>query len=492
MTLNWITYPHGTVKWFLECSQGLLLRQPALVTLFSVALVLSLLLTVKPIRNHTHSWVLGFIMSGLMLATPHYGVGGWLLASMVIILQTSTGKYASNIVLKLSSRSKVFFRFTPLAWIVTPFISIETVNRGLSKITLHSLRPFFTLGVLLTWQWADLLGHYEHIRRDMEQWPIERLDKRITELAHSDPNIRADWHGVRILGDTAIITCEQKPRLSAINLNTGHTTEFPLHPRWGVENVGPLESEVDVRSNIVWTVNGGTHLMESKWSQNTWKRYREVRLPSPLSFSYITRSEDALYITEVQTGDSPGTRKILEVPLPALKPIREIHLTMNDDTAPMPREALWIPTIEKHIYATEFGEFLYTADLDTGEVKPWLQAPTFNGKMIWNGITERIYLAVPNRMQIHVIDPTIPEIEYTIWTQPGIRAIAVDASRKQIVSASVLTGQIWIQDLETGSLIDRMGTVYPLVREMELSEEMGIGVLTTWNAVYKFNYAEPY
>ena len=111
MTLNWITYPHGTVKWFLECSQGLLLRQPALVTLFSVALVLSLLLTVKPIRNHTHSWVLGFIMSGLMLATPHYGVGGWLLASMVIILQTSTGKYASNIVLKLSSRSKVFFRF---------------------------------------------------------------------------------------------------------------------------------------------------------------------------------------------------------------------------------------------------------------------------------------------------------------------------------------------------------------------------------------------
>ena len=491
MTLNWITYPHGTIKWFLECSQGLLLRQPALEILFSIAFVLSILMTIKPIRNHKYGWTVGLLLCALMWATPHYGVIGWFLASALILLQFTTGKNAHNIEQKLGTVSKTFFRFMPLAWIVTPFISIETVTRNGSRIALHSLRPFFTIGILFAWQWSDLLGHYEHIRRDMEHWPIERLDKRITELAHSPPNIRADWHGVRILGDTAIITCEQKPRLSAINLNTGETTDFPVHPRWGIENVGPLESEVDTKSNIIWTVNGGTRLLESKWSQNTWKRYREVHSPSPLSFSYITRSEDTLYITEVQTGNSPGTRKILEIPLPALKPIREIELTMNGKSAPMPREALWIPTIKQHVYATEFGDSIFTVDLESGVVTPWLEAPTFNGKMIWNNTTERIYLAVPNRMQIHVIDPSIPAIEYTLWTQPGIRALAVDASRNSIISASVLTGQIWIQNLQTGSLIDRMGTVYPLVREMELSEELGIGVLTTWNAVYKFEYAQP-
>ena len=490
MTLNWITYPHGTVKWFLECSQGLLLRQPALEILFGIAFILSILMTIKSIRTHRYAWGIGLLLCGTMWTTPHYGVLGFLLASGLILLQFTAGTNSKIMEEKRGRIASLFFRFTPLAWIITPFMSIKVVTGQWSTIALHSLRPFFTISILFTWQWADLLGHYEHIRRDMEHWPIERLDSRITELAHSPPNIRADWHGVRILGDTAIITCEQKPRLSAINLNTGETTDFPLHPRWGIENVGPLESEVDHKSNIVWTVNGGTRLLESKWSQNTWKRYREVRLPSALSFSYITRSENSLYITEVQTGDSPGTRKILEVTLPALKPIREIELTMNGKPAPMPREALWIPTIKKHVYATEFGDSLFTADLETGVVTPWLTAPTFNGKMIWNNTTERIYLAVPNRMQVHVIDPSIPAIEYTLWTQPGIRALAVDASRNILISASVLTGQIWIQNIQTGSIIERMGTVYPLVREIELSEDLGIGVLTTWNAVYKFEYAE--
>ena len=133
---------------------------------------------------------------------------------------------------------------------------------------------------------------------------------------------------------------------------------------------------------------------------------------------------------------------------------------------------------------------LYAIDMSDGTVSPWLEADTFNGKMAWSDTSQRVYSAVPNKMQIQVIDPTIPAIEYTLWTQPGVRALAVDAQRNLIVSASVLTGQIWVQNAETGTVIKRLGTVYPMVREIALSEKLGIGVLTTWNAVYQFNYID--
>ena len=204
----------------------------------------------------------------------------------------------------------------------------------------------------------------------------------------------------------------------------------------------------------------------------------------------MTRSTDNLFMIEVQTGGNQGSRKLVTAPLPQLRPITELNLTMDGSKAPMPREPLWVPTIQKLIYGSEFGNLLYAIDMDNGNVSPWLQADTFNGKMAWSDATQRIYSAVPNKMQIQVIDPTIPTIDYTIWTQPGVRALAVDTQRDLIVSASVLTGQIWVQEAETGTVLKRMGTVYPMVREIALSEELGIGVLTTWNAVYQCTYVQ--
>ena len=179
----------------------------------------------------------------------------------------------------------------------------------------------FPLLLLFGWQWLDVLSHYERVRKDMEEWPVERLDDDIKELAHSPPGVRADWHGVRIMGNTAIVTCEQRPRLMAFDLTSNERTETPLHPRWGIENVGPLESEVNSKNNIVWTVNGGNRLLESKLHNGQWNRYREVRLPSTLSFSYMTRSTDNLFMIEVQTGGNQGSRKLVTAPLPQLRPI---------------------------------------------------------------------------------------------------------------------------------------------------------------------------
>ena len=59
-----------------------------------------------------------------------------------------------------------------------------------------------------------------------------------------------DWHGVRTLNHTAVVTCEQRPRLMAFDLTSTIRSETPLHPRWGMENVGPLESEVNSTNNF--------------------------------------------------------------------------------------------------------------------------------------------------------------------------------------------------------------------------------------------------
>ena len=66
--------------------------------------------------------------------------------------------------------------------------------------------------------------------------------------------------------------------------------------------------------------------------------------------------------------------------------------------------------------------------------------------------------------------------------------MAVDAGRVLLVTASVLTGHIWVQYLRSGALVDRLGTVMPMAREMALSPTRGEGVLTTWAAVYQFPY----
>ena len=424
----------------------------------------------------------------LMYITPHYGLKELMGASLLLLLRFIP--FDSTSLAWQSRFSKRWMKWSPVCWFFSPqiFQRIHTFRPLVLFIKVGQL--LFPLSLLFGWQWVDVLSHYELVRKDMEQWPIERLDADITELAHSPPNVRADWHGVRIMGTKAVVTCEQRPRLMAFDLLTNERTETPLHPRWGPENVGPLESEINAANNIVWTVNGGTHILESKLNGEQWQRYREVKLPTQLSFSYITRAVDKLFMIEVQTGGNQGSRKLLTAPLPSLRPIKENHLTMNGQKAPMPREPLWVPSINRLIYGSEFGEQLFAINMDDGTVRPWLKAQTFNGKMAWSDGTERVYSAVPNKMQIQVIDPTLPKIEYTIWTQPGVRAIAVDGTRGLLVSASVLTGQIWVQDVETGAIVKRMGTVYPMVREIALSEELGIGVLTTWNAVYQFKYSD--
>ena len=153
-----------------------------------------------------------------------------------------------------------------------------------------------------------------------------------------------------------------------------------------------------------------------------------------------------------------------------------------------PREFTFIPEQNSVILAPDFGTHLFKFNLKTGDVNPLIETPTLDGKMRWVPELNRLFVALPNRLSIWVIDIENGTVDWTIPTQPGVRALAIDLERKIIVNASVITGQILVQDLYTGEILDRLGTVMPMVREIALEPNSGQAVLTTWAAIYQFPY----
>ena len=79
------------------------------------------------------------------------------------------------------------------------------------------------------------------------------------------------------------------------------------------------------------------------------------RSSTPSTLSLHDSPADVYTYVKVQTGGNEGSRKLVTAPLPQLRPITETDLTMNGNKAPMPREPLWVPTIQKLIYGSEFG-----------------------------------------------------------------------------------------------------------------------------------------
>ena len=470
-----LPYPHGTVKWALESSQGLLLHLNQVCLFLGVIGTVSTVIALIPkVRLY------GLAM--MLLASfwvPHYGKLSILVFGLFLYLLWLP-------------KNRLFKSHLNLLWcpgvvLLVPALLLKMDVGFNFKNVVSVFRVFSSMILAGVWVWGDRLTHYPEVRTDVSQWPIHLLDDNITELAKSPVDVRADWHGVRVLGDSAIVSCERNPRLTAFSLVDGSVSEYPLSARWGKDNAGPLEAEVDTENSLVWTVDGGNTLQELFWNGVDWVPKRSQELPVPLSFSYIDRTEDSLLLMTVQAANY-GPRRLLRVPLPELNPVRNLRLQGSEHKVPMPREFLWIPSIEKIIYAPNFGDHLFKVDVLTGFTEPWLQVPTLNGKMLWDSDKQRIIMALPNRFEYWIIDPSGPTIEKKIPTQPGVRAIALDSSRRLLIGASVLTGQVWVQNVDTGEVYQSMGRIYPMVRELAVSENRGVAVLTTWAAVYQIDY----
>ena len=538
--LRHLPYPHGTVKWALESSQGLLLRQQELPFFVLGAAALAVGLTLLRGR----AWVVGALATvALPLLVPHYGVAPMVLVAGLVAV--------AGLPLAWLSEERSVLR--KAAWIPGTTLLFPSVVGGAlgtpARPALHRALVGLvgaTLGLLAVW--TDCLAHYDQVRAGMERWPDALLDPELRVLGHSEPGVRADWHGVQIVGDHAIVVAETTTRLMAFPLAApGPPVVFDLADRWGMESAAPLDAETDPETGLTWLVDGGEALAELRWTGATWEPQRRLRLPRTMSYAYLRRTpEDRLIVASVQIA-GPTPRTVVTGTLPDLGDLSAVDLVAEGwspppggprpggrrggpppargagpppargggppppgghgpppDGAgpprgdellagglPMPREIEWIPSIGKMAVAPDFGGHLWLADLETGVATPWVETPTLDGKMRYSAALDRLVVALPNRVELWVIDPHTGAVDWTVPTQPGVRSLAIDDTRGLVVTASVLTGHIQVQDLRTGEVHKRLGTVMPMVRELALSPERGEAVLSTWVATYTFPYVDP-
>jgi hypothetical protein len=475
--LTELPYPHGVVKQVLESSQGLLLRGPSLgwIMLSTAAIALCLVM----LRGRRW-WMVLLGGAGLMGLAPHFSTWTVLIWALLVGL--------------LSWRPDPVPRWVR-AWACVPGSALLSPGLVAQAMGLHrwAHAAVVLVGGLVAgaaWQWADCMLSYPEVRAQMEAWPEDRLDPRIRVLAQSAPGVRAEWHGVQIVGSDAIVMGETLTQLYALPLDERPSRILKLGARWGPDRAAPLNAVTDPDTGRTWYIDGGAMLHEAVLGPAGWSRLRQVPLPRRMRYAYLKRTAaDALIIASVQTaGDSPRT--VLTGSLPELEDLRAVELGAADGPIPMPREVAWVDSIGKLVLSPDFGRRLWLADLETGLSEPWIQTPTLDGKMRYAPGMDRLVLALPNRPELWLIDPHSGAITQRIPTQLGNRALAIDERRGLVVVASVLTGQILVHEIETGATLDRLGTVMPMVRELALSEERGEAVLTTWVATYAFPYTD--
>lgn len=479
LLLTALPYPHGTVKFVLESSQGMLLKQREL----AVALPLALAAGLWPRTGAHGRWIAGLL--ALLSVSLSHRFGYWP-AALSLPLLVLAGETDPRVLRRLQP-----LRWAPLAplWAPAPWSAAVELRPPLRRAVAGAA----AITLLLGSAWLDCLTGYRAVRDGLERWPASLLDPRLRVLAQSPPGVRADWHGVQIVDDHAIVVGETRPRLIALPLDAGRAAvEHTLGPRWGPESAAPLDADTDPATGLTWVISGARTLTELRWTGAAFEPQRTIPLPAPISYAYVRRADDRLVLASVQTA-GPSPRLVISGTLPSLGDLTAVELAEPTPGGgrrpiPMPREVVYVPPIEALVVAPDFGTRLYTAALATGSAQPWIDVPTLDGKMVWVPELGRIALALPNRTRLWFIDPTTGTVDWDLPTQPGVRAVAVDASRGLVVTASVLTGQIWVQDLRSGAICDRLGTVMPMAREMALSPTRGEGVLTTWAAVYQFPY----
>ena len=62
--------------------------------------------------------------------------------------------------------------------------------------------------------------------------------------------------------------------------------------------------------------------------------------------------------------------------------------------------------------APDFGKELFLFDLETGEAERLIEVPTMDGKIRWVEELNRLFVALPNRMEIWVVDPQRKTVDW--------------------------------------------------------------------------------
>lgn len=467
--------PHAFVKGILESSQGMLLRQIHIfISVFSFAMMTMIASLLDGLKR-----IVALLFIGVFVALRFYFYNPLTLSIFALIL-------SCQMVMAKPDQPFFLIRWVPWIGLCFPNLAFQSWKPWLRGLLVFGFS--FSIGIFGFW--LDCVSSYERVRTEMESWPSKNLDPRIKVLAQN-PGIRADWHGVEVTEDYAIVIAEETMRLMAFPLEGGAPIVYKLGERWGPERAAPLDLEIDPKDGLIWLLTEERKLSGFELSDESWTLKEEIRTPAPVAYSYMRLQDEKFVLSPVQVkhNESP----VMQVLVGEERNWKKLKVLRNDPSSikvPIPREIELIPSMNKLVLAPDFGKELYLFDLRTGKAESFIETPTMDGKMRWVPSLERLFIALPNRMEIWAVNPKTKEVDWVIPTQPGVRSMAIDADRNIIVSASVLTGQIWVQDLKTGKIFDQFATVMPMVRELALEETSGQAILTTWAAVYQFPYLD--
>lgn len=327
-------------------------------------------------------------------------------------------------------------------------------------------------------------------------WPEARLDPRITVLARAPEGVVSDYQEVDVTPERILVVAETSRRLLAFPRRFDGPPAFAgLRPWWGPNRGLTLNSESDPSTGTTWFLDGPSHIAAVRWEgAQAVPVGRSVTLPRAFDHAatlWVAERNQLILVTINVTEEVDPPAMVL-VDTPALDHATTHPLQTSDGRrVPHIRDVAWIPTLGRLVLAPDFGTRLYLADPDTGICTPWVEVPTLNGRMVWSPRLQRLFIAVPSRFSVLVIDPAKGVVERTIPTQPGVRPLAIDADRGLLLTASVVTGSVWVQRLDDGRLVDSFRTILPMVREMALLPEEGIAIVSTWTQLYAIPYAAP-
>lgn len=385
-------------------------------------------------------------------------------------------------------------RWRPLAWIPGTelgFGSVVAVVLGAGPRTLRLAAAASAVGVGGCWIVADTISAFwEREKAVFAPWPDERVDPRVTTVARAPEGTKCEFHDIDVVGDRAIVVAETSLQLLSVP-RSGSPSAWPLPPWWGRMEGLVMDSETDPATGVSWYLSGPSTVTGVAW-RNGWEKVSESpTLPAYLHHTYAhwLGDRNLLVLFSIGTKNTIEPPLMVELDTPGLQSptVRQLRLA-DGGTPPTFRDLVWVPSLDRFVLAPDFGDRLYLAAPGSSVVAPWMEIPALNGRMLWVAGLNRLFVAMPNRTELWVIDPQTATVERTIPTQLGVRAVAVDVQRGLFLTASVLTGRVLVQRLADGSVQDSFGTLMPMVRNLALFPDSGEALLSTWTALYRIPY----
>jgi hypothetical protein len=480
-----VGYAHGLVKTAVIAWQSVLLRESSLL-LFGILVPLCVTI-LQGARGRI--WRVGAVASACLALA--------LLRPAALLVSVPALGALAIVAAPAQQQRRWGARWRALAWLPGTELFFGPAVAAAVGGGPHLLRVGAALSALVLsggWIIADTLTAFDlYEQRVFAPWPEDRVDPRVTTLLRAPPGIKCEFHDVDIVGDRAVVIAEGSERLWSVPVD-GAPVSAPLPRSWGSMFGLVMDSETDPETGLTWHLNGPHAFAARRWEDGAWIDAGQSAPIAPFLHHVYQQLVPGrgLFAFTVGTKNTHEAPLLIELDLPALTHPEVRRLTLPGGAPlPTPRDIAWIPPLERFVLAPDFGDRLFLVRPGESVAEPWLEMPTLNGRLLWVPELGRLFVPLPDRPELWVVDPMQGVVERSVPTQPGVRAVAVDATRGLVLTASVLTGRVLVQRLEDGEIVDSFGTLMPMSRNLALIPERGEAILSTWTALYRIPYASP-